>query len=274
MKICSTFPGIKHEFLSMPDGQPHIKVGEIIEPFRLDCRIASGNDILNLGLLLDVCCDRYKFRDIAVNLMYLTGGRMDRAISSREPYTLKVVASLLNSLPIARFNIFAPHSQASTDLLRNGTRMTYLESDFYYAATEWMKEKWQTDEISFVLPDLGAGKRLEGLTYFDEFHDFVTCHKKRDLDTGRIKEFKIVDGEPKKHCIIIDDLCDGGATFIKVSEALRANGAEKVGLAVCHGIFSRGPQVDGIDLIATTDSFCDWSAVASEKFFVYSVFPH
>ena len=57
--------------------------------------------------------------------------------------------------------------------------------------------------------------------------------------------------------VITDDICDGGYTFIKVAEQLKAKGADKVVLFVTHGIFAKGLDVfDGlIDHVFTTDSF-------------------
>jgi len=66
-----------------------------------------------------------------------------------------------------------------------------------------------------------------------------------------------VDSLEGRTAIITDDICDGGYTFIKVAEQLKAKGASKVILFVTHGIFSKGLGVfDGlIDHVFTTDSF-------------------
>jgi ribose-phosphate pyrophosphokinase len=61
----------------------------------------------------------------------------------------------------------------------------------------------------------------------------------------------------------VDDLCDGGATFIGAAKCLRDAGAKFVGLVVPHGIFSRGVSHvldNGIDHIHTSNSFKDWTA--------------
>ena len=39
---------------------------------------------------------------------------------------------------------------------------------------------------------------------------------------------------------MVDDLCDGGATFILLAKELLSKGAKEVHLFVSHGIFSRG----------------------------------
>jgi ribose-phosphate pyrophosphokinase len=58
--------------------------------------------------------------------------------------------------------------------------------------------------------------------------------------------------------LIVDDICDGGATFIRAARALRAIEPDvEVGLCVTHGIFSKGRQHlldNGIDKIYTTNS--------------------
>lgn len=49
------------------------------------------------------------------------------------------------------------------------------------------------------------------------------------------------DSMKHKTAVVIDDICDGGATFIKTSDALRHIGHEgDHHLCVTHGIFSKG----------------------------------
>jgi ribose-phosphate pyrophosphokinase len=46
---------------------------------------------------------------------------------------------------------------------------------------------------------------------------------------------------------MVDDICDGGRTFIELAKELRGMGAEKVHLYVTHGFFTKGLSVfDGI----------------------------
>lgn len=56
-------------------------------------------------------------------------------------------------------------------------------------------------------------------------------------------------------CFIVDDICDGGGTFIGTAAMLKSKGAAKVVLIVSHGIFSKGERLEGIDEIFSTDSF-------------------
>ena len=60
-----------------------------------------------------------------------------------------------------------------------------------------------------------------------------------------------------KRCLVIDDICVGGATFIQLGNLLKNGGAKEIALYVSHGIFSKG--TDKINLyynkIYTTNSF-------------------
>ena len=40
--------------------------------------------------------------------------------------------------------------------------------------------------------------------------------------------------------MIVDDICDGGQTFIELAKALEKQGAHQIFLYVTHGIFSKG----------------------------------
>jgi len=46
-----------------------------------------------------------------------------------------------------------------------------------------------------------------------------------------------------KNLVIVDDICDGGRTFIELARVLKEKGANKVALYVTHGIFSQGLDV-------------------------------
>jgi ribose-phosphate pyrophosphokinase len=113
-------------------------------------------------------------------------------------------------------------------------------------------------DIVLVSPDAGANKKtFEVAKYFST--NFIRADKLRDLTTGQIKETIVyADDLTGKTAVILDDICDGGRTFIELAKVLKAKGAAKVILFVTHGIFSAGLDplfAGGIDAIWTTDSF-------------------
>ena len=58
-------------------------------------------------------------------------------------------------------------------------------------------------------------------------------------------------------CLIIDDICDGGGTFIGLAKELKQKNAGDLYLAVSHGIFSKGLEALNtyFTKLYTTDSF-------------------
>jgi ribose-phosphate pyrophosphokinase len=109
-----------------------------------------------------------------------------------------------------------------------------------------------------VCPDKGARSRCENMATALGDRPLVYCEKVRDPATGKILGTDVhaqtLEG---KTAVITDDICDGGMTFIKIAEQLKAKRADKVVLFVTHGIFSKGLDVFDtlIDHVFTTNSF-------------------
>jgi len=80
----------------------------------------------------------------------------------------------------------------------------------------------------------------------------------RDTKTGEIKSVVLRDEVPAGALLVVDDLCDGGRTFIELAKALPNRPSTATYLYVSHGIFSRGPDVllGYYDKIFTA---CDWT---------------
>lgn len=98
----------------------------------------------------------------------------------------------------------------------------------------------------FLAPDKGALARAEA---YGKRFDRPVYHasKTRDASTGRILSTTLEQPEAfnGKEVIIIDDICDGGGTFLPLAEALYHAGAVKVTLAVTHMIASKGLEIFG-----------------------------
>ncbi len=89
-------------------------------------------------------------------------------------------------------------------------------------------------------PDKGATDK-----YYSSFpyHASVVCTKNRDPLTGYISEITCKGSIKNRKILIIDDICDGGMTFILIAKKLLKEGALTVSLYVSHGIFSKGKKV-------------------------------
>lgn len=258
---------VKH----MPDGMPHFKLGELYansSTVDIYGSIVSSEDLLVLGMLVDVL-RRKQMVQINLSIHYLIGSRMDRPISDKEPNTLKVVCDYINALQLDTITLTFPHSQSTIDRLQ-GLPLDHCvhnirgEQSFLTNGIAWLSKF--TPNIGIVLPDAGAEKRwyndhhAEVLKSLKEKHliqidEIVGGTKHRDMATGKLSGFSINSDTVPETCIIVDDLADGGYSFIGLAEKLRESGAKKIGLCVYHGIFSKGLPLRGIDAVYTSNSF-------------------
>lgn len=111
-----------------------------------------------------------------------------------------------------------------------------------------------------VAPDKGAVEKVAKIA--EHFNlPYIIGDKIRDPENGQIIDYHLdlngVDTLRGKTLLVIDDIVDGGGTFILLGDKLKRNGARNIDLYVTHGIFSKGvmPLYNaGYDLIITTDS--------------------
>lgn len=257
------------ELTKMPDGMPHLKFGHPNErEYQVNARIRTAEDLVKLMLLTDVLD---KHADVStrryLNLLYLSSGRMDRPIDDHQPFTLRVFATAINNLHYNTITLHCPHSNQTRLYL--GNCFIYDDAVFFKPAIMMFQHYVCNYNISIVYPDKGAKERW-GEKYNSALN--VLCEKVRDSQTGKLSGFKVLNPENvMENCLIIDDLCDGGGTFAGISTELRKAGAKTVGLAVYHGIFSKGLPISGIDYIYTTNSFKNWSSDKALKLEVIDV---
>lgn len=160
-----------------------------------------------------------------LELPYLPYARQDKEVTNESTFALYPFARLLNSLYFDEIHVFDPHNKELTKDLIVGVQVGMPD----------IKKicKWAKDATP-VYPDAGAAMRYVAIT------KALYCEKMRDPLTGTILGVKVKGKVQKKSYIIIDDICDGGRTFIEVAKKLYAGGAKEVHLYISHGIFSKG----------------------------------
>lgn len=206
-------------------------------------------DIMPLALLVDAIRRSIKNPTIELMLPYLPYARQDRVMNSGEALAVKVFADMLNSLKLDTVVVCDCHSDVGIALLDNAKNDSTLDPQFFTLAKHW-------DAI--VAPDAGALKKT--LKYAKTLHinDFIRADKTRNVATGEITGTEVYGDVAGKSVLIIDDICDGGRTFIELAKVLKEKGASKITLHVTHGIFSKGKEVfDGI--IDEVHAEWDWT---------------
>ena len=246
---------INFQSFTFSGGEPHIKIQsdfDINEAVTITHRLNSFND---LGLLC-VTVDALRRMDVKIiNLFipYFPAARQDRVMIPGEPLSVKVYADILNAMNLNRVTFFDAHSEVTPALVNN---CEVIPNHKFIAEVL----KTIGSNVKLISPDGGALKKIYKVSEFLGGIEVVECSKSRDLKTGKLSGFKVYNDDLKgMNCLIVDDICDGGGTFIGLAEELKEKNAGKLFLAVSHGIFNKGfDDLKCFDGIFTTDSFRDF----------------
>ena len=258
-----TFPGGEVGVAMQP-----ISVYQKINNVFITASCKNSDEFMQLVMFLDAVKRAAPTAKVSLTLPYLPYARQDRVCNPGESLSIAVIARILNSFNLDELHLFDVHSDVSLALFNNVIHTSQAEI--------WAGQIANSGADIVIAPDAGAAKKIYELHKRGVTLDVVVANKRRDSN-GQIVEFTIDRDLIKgKHAIILDDICDGGATFIEVANACRGK-VSRLELYVTHGIFSRG--VDAVlphfDKVCTTDSIhgekllevCPGVSLAGRQFF-------
>lgn len=243
---------VKFEIINFPDGEPHLKFMNELDrkdEYQVDCRITNPTDLFivcQVADILDRLSVKWKLR-----IYYLMSMRMDRVISFNEPFSLKVVANMLNSFNPSEVEILEPHSQRTID-------------EIYESKSASVVKNIDFSKFIVVFPDKGAKERYSD---FKCSNYIVTCNKVRDPNTGKLISFEITNPEviekapAEMQFVVINDLCDRGGTLVGVANLLK-NYNRKHNIFVTHLVNEKGIKnlCENYDFVTVTNSYKDWKS--------------
>ena len=243
---------IQFENFTFSGGEPHIKINpnfDLSKNITITHRINSFNDLGLLCLAVDAL-QRMDAKLENLVIPYFPSARQDRVMIPGEPLTVKVYADIVNAFHFKKVIIFDAHSEVTSAILNNCKGITN-----HKFIQKVIQETG--NNVILVSPDGGALKKIYKVSEFLGGIEVVECSKSRDIKSGKLSGFKVhIDNLCGKNCLIVDDICDGGGTFIGLAEELQKKNAGKLYLAVSHGIFSKGfEDLKCFERIFTTDSF-------------------
>lgn len=243
---------IQFENFTFSGGEPHIKINPAFDRTKkivVTHRLNSFNDLGLLCLAVDAL-QRMNVQLDTLIVPYFPSARQDRVMIKGEPLSVKVYADIINQLNFKKVIVFDAHSEVTPAVLNNCEVAT--NHQFIRKVTQEIGKK-----VLLISPDGGALKKIYKVAEFMGGIEVVECSKSRDVKTGSLAGFKVYAEDLKgQDCLIVDDICDGGGTFIGLAEALKKKNAGKLYLAVSHGIFSKGfEHLNCFERIFTTDSF-------------------
>lgn len=239
---------VKHEYVVIKNSFSNINnVFKI--PFLVNALIQSG------------------FKEIKVQFDYLPFSRQDRSFIANSSFGLESFIKILSGSGVNEIIVDDPHNEDVLSLLcsKYGLKITVNTQNFLIKSK--LNQYFSLDKkTALVCPDKGALKKIIPLS--NELGlTVVLAEKTRSLADGKIVDTKIVgyqqNGETTlflngvdflnnfDKLIIVDDICDGGATFIALADVIRNLGYKgELILVVTHGFFSKGLE----PLLAKFDS--------------------
>jgi ribose-phosphate pyrophosphokinase len=218
------------EKVMFPDNQPHVNIKNIKDGDEVNvvCALTDANAVLQLLQLSNALQHAFAKKKTLV-IPYLMAARYDRLMVTGDSVDLQVIAQLINSCQFEKVILFDAHSDVSSMLINNSINIT----------NEAMVKAYQQENAVLICPDAGAAKKIS--KYFEwnkNLTDIVYCNKSRDLATGKLT-LQVLEPEKciDRNCVIIDDICDGGGTFLAIADQIKP---KHLSLVVSHGIFSKG----------------------------------
>ncbi len=163
---------------------------------------------------------------------YFPFARHDRRNDLSDGFELELALEMVSEITIT---IVDPHSEVAGQLIHIPQRS--VVEQFRAAGA------FDNDPV-VVIPDAGAVKKT--FTWLGDGPsadrpDVVQALKHRDPQTGRLSGFEVLaDDLEGRPCIIVDDISDGGGTFLGLAAELKAANAGPLTLAVTHGLFTKG----------------------------------
>lgn len=218
--------------------------------------IRNSDDIMGLLMLTDAARREFGRLPITLEMPYVPYARQDRVCAPGEALSIKVFADLINSQGYDLVRIWDPHSDVTTALIDNCEVIKAYQ--FARRAIDTLKAP--RENLILVSPDAGANKKVFEAAQYMRVSTVVRADKTRNPMTGAITGTVVYSEHVgDKDFFILDDICDGGRTFVELAKVLKPLTRGKIYLFVTHGIFSAGFDTlkQHIDHIYTANSFAD-----------------
>ena len=223
-------------------GECHIKidVADIGDKTEIISHLNSSDDIMCLLMAVDAIRRVNSNTAIHLTIPYFPYARQDRVCNEGESLSVKVMADIINNLHCAKVTIYDPHSDVTPALLNNCHIISLAE----IVASSRLSKNIIDKKLALVSPDAGAEKKTrtlaKHLSTAEQAVEVFFSSKTRDTLTGNITATEIHGNVHGRNLVIVDDICDGGRTFVELAKALKDADAGDIYLYVTHGIFSQG----------------------------------
>ena len=225
------------ETIHFPAGEPHVRCivpAGLLRGMTVLCDARDWNDLLGIRAAADICPGTWFF------VPYLPFGRADKSRDGIETNVAAFAARIVTG-GYRNIKTLDPHS-AITAFVPH-----YTCADFVRCALDGptnIRAKLG-DSVTVVVPDAGARSKAQTYLHLFPGAKVVMASKRRDPDTGGLSGFELDGDAGGGTVVIVDDIIDGGGTFIGLADTIRgqpsyAPGRCRMILIASHGLFTKG----------------------------------
>jgi ribose-phosphate pyrophosphokinase len=238
---------------------PHVVNGYLVKGW-----LQSSTDIMQFMMACSALKNKYPHARSALSIPYMPYARQDRVCSDGDAASFDVFTKMLATINADAIYTLDLHSDAGLGILKSNCTTSdihVISQSTIFGANNMLSGLLENPNLMLVSPDKGAKQKTIDLAnaFGIPLERVVTGLKQRDSETGQLSGFSYESKQSisGKELLIIDDICDGGGTFIGLATELLKGNPKSISLYVTHGIFSKGIKVfdNTISEIYTTDSF-------------------
>ncbi len=211
---------------------PEVSLTSILNPYTVQVNYQNSDDIFYMLNIVDALKRAgIPNKHICVEIPYLPYARQDRVCSQGESFALDVFMQVLKTMDVTVW-CHDIHSDIFTD------KYPWLWSRYQWSLAWGLYDKGFDVYIS---PDAGAKKKVTQHRAVAQGKASVVSLQKERVGSAVVYKHEEHD-TIKGRCIVVDDICDGGATFVSLAEMLKRTqpNITELSLYVTHGIFSKG----------------------------------
>ena len=253
-----------------PDGQQSLDIIDVDKinssTVKIYTRIRSFRD-----LELIICANRILRNNgvhaVVLYVPFFLGARSDRKFKEGGVnYIKEVIAPIINSQNFDTVLTLDPHSDVLEACLNNFEKIS--NSIIVKSALQDINK----EDVILISPDGGALKKIYDIAEEFDIPNVITASKHRDIKTGNITSTEVPLSDTRYYkdskFVIVDDICDGGRTFVELAKAIKVKVPDaKIYLVVTHGLFTSGfgELNEQFEKIYTTNSYADVSVGISDS---------
>lgn len=193
---------------------------------------------------------------------YMPAARQDNARSPRMINnentgdilpTLEFTVDLIKMAGFKSVTVMDPHSPM-TEHFVEAAGLQFRESD--NLIPQLFRRQVGDNYDGVIAPDAGAAERALAFAKVLDV-PLLLGGKTRNAGTNELSNFHVNGIHRDEHYLIVDDICDGGGTFLGLGKPIYDAGAS-ADLFVTHGLFTKGASqtltTTYYDTLYTTDS--------------------